>query len=307
MRTTAVLVLGLAACVSPANETQLAQPIIGGETANPAEFPSVVALEEAPGDWFCTGTLIASEWVLTAGHCVVDAPTATLNVRFGDGDVNDAYGGTVVAAKSVYTHEGFDWDAWDNDIALVKLAAPVTDHAPTAIHRDAVPAETTVLDVGYGVIDNDDNGGGVLRKVEKRTADCAGANDPEITNTNLICMDVSDGRGSCFGDSGGPTFATLDGARVVVGVTSGGTGDLCGAGWDLYTSVNGELPFVDAVLAGMVEPDEPVIEDPAPTDPTEGEPEPEEDGDGDGGCSTGGGHGLGLLLLGMLAAIRRRR
>lgn len=290
-----LLALALAACVTPVDESVVTRDIIGGETASPADFPSVVALEEGPGDWFCTGTLITGDWVLTAAHCI-DEVSGTISVRFGDPDVNDADGGTAVAVSAVHSHPDFDWEseAWDNDIAMLRLATPVTDHAPTPIHRERVVAETTVLDVGYGVEDNNDAGGGLLRKVEKRTAACAGADDPGALDENVLCMDASDGRGSCFGDSGGPTFAvTADNQRVVVGVTSGGTGDLCGAGWDIYTSVHGELAFIDSILA---------LPPPPPFD----EPGAEADED-DGGCSTGGSPGWLALVLAAAARRRRRR
>jgi len=304
--------LAIPACVASSDDVRsIEQGIVGGHTASPMDYPSVVALEDTPGDWFCTGTLIASDWVLTAAHCVADGPATGLHVRFDDPDVNDAAGGLVVAVSEVHSHPDFDWDAWDNDIALVRLATPVTDRAPTPIHRDQTPAATAVIDVGYGVADNNDGGGGLLRSVDKVTADCAGANDPTVSGDVLICMDASDGRGSCFGDSGGPTFARINGTLVVAGVTSGGTGDLCGAGWDLYTSVFAELAFVDTTMA--TPPMDPGMGEPDPMNPDPGTPGGEEPGssdDDDGGCNTGGNHGAGTLLfaaLGALLARRRRR
>jgi secreted trypsin-like serine protease len=293
----------LAACTG-ADELRTAdQQIIGGQTANPMDYPTVVALEDAPGSWFCTGTLIDAKWVLTAAHCVDPTPP-TLSVRFDDADVNDTTGGRVVAVAKVHSSPDFDWEAWDNDIALLELAEAVTDRTATPIHRDPIAAGTNVRDVGYGVSDNMDGGGGLLRLVDKVTADCAGANDPTVSGANLLCMDASDGRGSCFGDSGGPTFATINGNRVVVGVTSGGTGELCGAGWDLYTSVHAELAFIDSVMnAAPPPPPEPEPEPQPPPPPTGGG---NDDDDDSGGCNTSRGSGGSLLLLGIAMIFARR-
>lgn len=296
-----------ACTAAPEGTRAIGQDIIGGEMAVPADYPTVVALEEQPGNWFCTGTLIAKTWVLTAAHCVAEGPMTGLHVRFDDADVNDTTGGKVVAVAAVHSNPMFDWEAWDNDIALLELAEEVTDREPTPILRDPVAVGTQVLDVGYGVADNNDGGGGLLRRVQKVTADCAGANDPGVSGANLLCMDASDGRGSCFGDSGGPTFATVNGARVVAGVTSGGTGELCGAGWDLYTSINAEIAFVDSIMNAPSNPPTPDPPTPDPMTPDPTDPS-HDDGKDDSGCSAGGGRGgFAMVGLALAALVRRRR
>jgi len=300
------LLLVAPSCVSQGVETlSIEEAIIGGETATPAEFPTVVALENGPGNWFCTGTLIDKDWVLTAAHCIDGETAAGMKIRFDDANINDTTGGKVVAVAELHGHPSYDGIAWNNDIALVKLAESVTDREVTPIHREPVAAATSVTEVGYGDADNNGGGAGLLRKLITPTVDCTMANDPEISGANLVCFNGADGTASCYGDSGGPAFITLAGKLRVAGITSGGTDDICTAGWDLYTSVAGELAFIDAVMAGLTPEPDP---DPAP------EPEPDPDpidpktGD-DSGCNTGGGSG-GLLLVGcalVLAARRARR
>src|SRR5688572_11014097 len=141
--------LALPACAIDGGHGTSSQSIVGGQEAMPSEFPTVVGLEDSPGNWFCTGSLITDQWVLTAAHCVEGS--TGISVRFDDPDINTAAGGIVVGVAEVHSNPMFNWQDWDNDIALLKLAQPVTDRATTPIYRPVVPFGTPVTDVGYGV------------------------------------------------------------------------------------------------------------------------------------------------------------
>src|SRR4051812_19278101 len=95
------LALAVPACAAPGT-SMLDQSIIGGQTATTSEFPTVVDLEHTPGDWFCTGTLIDKDWVLTAAHCVEGETSAALHIRFDDNNINDGGGGKVVAVMAIH-------------------------------------------------------------------------------------------------------------------------------------------------------------------------------------------------------------
>src|SRR5262245_56614583 len=117
------------ACNPALDSTQ--QAIVGGQLASPAEFPTVVALENSPGNWFCTGTLIDKDWVLTAAHCVTGETASMVQIRFDHANINDTTGGKVIAVAEIHGNPGFNDNVWDNDIAVIKLAESVTDRDPT--------------------------------------------------------------------------------------------------------------------------------------------------------------------------------
>jgi uncharacterized protein (TIGR03382 family) len=52
-----------------------------------------------------------------------------------------------------------------------------------------------------------------------------------------LCFSQTDGKGKCSGDSGGPSFATIDGVTKVVGITSFGDQDCSQFGADTRTDV----------------------------------------------------------------------
>jgi len=289
----------VAACVEPSTKAS-SSPIIGGTLVTANEFPTVVALESSPGNWFCTGTLIDKNWVLTAAHCIQGAPNGGVKIRIDDLDVNDATGGAQVLVAEKYSHPGYGAE-WGEDLALLKLATPV-DRQVTPIHRTPIAFNTEVKQVGYGVTDDQGSGGGILRKLTEHNADCAMTGDSMISNDEVLCFDPADG-GGCYGDSGGPTFVDVGGQLEVVGVTSGGTGQGCTDSWGIWTLVPAELEWIDGVMATQ-----PPMPDPMPEPEPEPMPEPmPEPKDDDGGCSTtSGGQGAALALM-LLAVLRRRR
>lgn len=311
-----VLALPTAACVG-LETASTEQSIVGGQTASAGEFPTVIALENGPGQWFCTGTIIDKSWVLTAAHCVEGETAAGLKVRLDALDVNGATGAKEVQVAAIHEHPGYDGVAWDHDVALLALATPVTDRTVTPVHRPVAPAGTQVTQVGYGDADDSGGGAGVLRKLTTSTIDCAQVMDATVSGDKVVCYDQRDGNGTCYGDSGGPSFVTVaafsgTAALEVASITSGGTVDSCLDGFDIQTSVAHELDFIDSTMGAGPDPDPNPNPDPNP-DPN---PNPDPGGGGGddkgapdgGGCSTTGhGSAGGMLLLGLALVIVRRR
>ena len=317
------LLLAAAGCLTgapgPEEEEQLGSEqayIVGGQPATAGEFPAVLGLYD--GSHLCTATLIHAEWALTAAHCVTPALTGHANqadvtaafyLLLDDVDLTDQN----LTARTVRLKETFmhpDWNPsslGDNDVAVLHLAQPVTDRKVIPIYRLPVAPGTPVTQVGYGVSDPaNKSGAGVLRTLNTSTARCS---DYGYSDTNLVCFDANDGNGTCFGDSGGPTFVTVGGSPEVAGVTSFGKGDLC-TDMDASTHVAGELEFIDAHVP-RVTGGTPLGTDPSATPPIGPAPNILT------GCSIGAGHApaasstsWALLVFGLpvvLLAVRRRR
>ena len=210
------------AVVPPLTESRVAA-IVGGEPTS--EWPSTVALLEDLGsgyaEFFCSGTLIRSDVVLTAAHCL-SAATPDL-VYFGTAPFDEGAGGTFVPVADVIGHPGYtgefreDDDAW-NDMALVFLAeeAPVVP-IPERVGTQGPGIGSTVWYVGFGQT------GVAAETPTKKEAE--GQVEQWLADGLLTGQE----NGSpCFGDSGGSLY-TRDGAGTwqVTGVISFVTAQDC--------------------------------------------------------------------------------
>jgi hypothetical protein len=228
--------------------------IIGGTATTLGQFPSVVVLEVPNG--ICTGTLITKDWVLTAAHCIDPkvlrvsnqaAVTAGTRVHFNTIDAT-RNPGTVVRAAETIKSASFSIDALgDNDIGLIRLASPVTDVAPSPVNllNEMAPIGTIVTMVGYGAtaISNQmPSGVGKAFFLENRVSISCASIDGSIKDANLLCYRQNDSKGKCEGDSGGPSFATINGVETVVGVTSFGDENCAMFGAD--TRTDAEMNFL---------------------------------------------------------------
>lgn len=217
--------------------TAAAAPIIGGTKAKVGDFPSVVAIEVGQG--LCTGELIAPDWILTAGHCVDPSVVGAANnaalvqsirVHFNTVDLFSAEGEVVTAVEAFEhpMHPNFNTGAGfgKHDIGLIHLSKAVTDVEPVLVnlvHDDATDG-TVVTMVGYGATQVGAGGGaGVEFVLKNRTiAKCSSIPEAGTSDTSALCYSQTDSKGKCEGDSGGPSFAEINGVTKVVGVTSYG-------------------------------------------------------------------------------------
>ncbi len=211
--------------------------IVGGSNAAANEFPSVTEVVIAKG-FLCTGTLIAPDTVLSAGHCSsitggtgvaspAAFPAAAIDVRIGS---NKPGQGERVPVSKVTLHPSYLLGA-GYDISIIKLTRNSTK-APTQVSgaaEEALWAPTTLETIaGFGTTEEGGDTPDTLQKAQvpiTTDAYCADAYDSFEAQTQLCAGYPQGGTDTCQGDSGGPMFGrTGTGALKVVGAMSYGEG-----------------------------------------------------------------------------------
>jgi secreted trypsin-like serine protease len=207
--------------------------IVGGHATTNGAYPSVAEITFGNA-FLCTGTLIAPNYVLTAGHCgsVTGAavaspaawPAAAITVRIGNDTAGT--GGEVVPVQQATVNPNYLANS-GYDITLLKLTRNSTK-TPTkvagATETGLWSAGTTEKIVGWGATSEGGNTPNHLQEAQvpiTTDAYCSGAYSDFDARTMICAGFPQGGTDTCQGDSGGPMFGA---GNKVVGATSFGEG-----------------------------------------------------------------------------------
>ena len=266
----------------------LTAPVVGGTTVPAGAYPDVV-LVVAPMA-LCTGTLVAPDVVLTAGHCIETDPKEVLvdSVDYAKP------GGEVIAVKSATAYP--DWQH-QYDVGVLVLEHAAAPKPRGVANACALRPGTKLELVGFGLTSATGTGtNSRLHEAPLVVDDARCSRDPACAPA--IAPDgefTAGGAGtdSCFGDSGGPLYL----GNALIGVVSRGvgtTGRPCGGG-GVYVRADKVVAWIERTTGRKLARaacDRPADDAAGSSDDT-------------GGCSTTGG-GAGWLILAMMALVAAR-
>ncbi|MGZ6965166.1 MAG: S1 family peptidase [Acidimicrobiia bacterium] len=272
-----VLVTALGASVAtavragadPAPDPGVTGYIVGGAPVDAGAYPSLVAiLIDAPGiparnRLVCTGTVVTSRWVLTAGHCSIEVLFGSpLLVQVGSRDLGGR-GAQTVRVNRATVHKTFFNRGIAYDVALLHtntaLNAPASRLA-TAADAALEAGGLRATAVGWGLTKQlgieELPGPRATQPRRARAVEIPIVDDATCAATfadltpgyfvpaSDLCAGEA-GRNVCYGDSGGPLYATdPQGAFVQIGITSRGAGCATKLFPAIFTDVRRANPWI---------------------------------------------------------------
>jgi trypsin len=211
--------------------------IVGGvDVLTPAPYVAMLIYQGTNSRYYgCAGTLISSDRVITAGHCVDDR--VPVEIILGRTRITDTEGGEVHSIASIAIHPRYSVRTLENDLAIITLDSPSAfSPLPVATRSmlDSLTYDSELTVQGWGYTDpNFLYPSNVLKQAIVRYIPRYVCNSSlfydKLIGPGMICAGyVEGGTDSCGGDSGGPLTLKVQQGQYLMGTVSWGASDSCG-------------------------------------------------------------------------------
>ncbi len=264
--------------VSSSYAETISPKVVGGTTVPVAPtWMAALWIDTGSGIDFCSGTLIDTQWIMTAAHCVEMGNAPVITAQIGQADITEPANLAVV--DKIVISPNYNNSTMYGDIALLHIITPQYVPTVTLPYRNASSSELYVgfqmRVYGWGetsagvTIDN----ASATPYLQTATLTFQGF-DYEFPD-HIFAGDY--GKDTCFGDSGSPLL--FEGIQY--GITSFGFTYTCGTGIPGgYTDVSNYSNWISDTIAWI-------------------------DGTDDHHHSSGGGSGTELALMGFALLLLR--
>jgi secreted trypsin-like serine protease len=231
--------------------------VIGGSDAAPGMWPDAAAILYS-GQMRCSGTLVAPQVVLTAGHCADPSlgPPPD-HVLVGASSLDGSGGETIAVERAVV------FPSWQTTVDMTVLVlATAASESPRSIAtgwaRPAIRDGASVDLVGYGAIDaNGSEFVPALQQAETTIADAGCTTEPGCNAGAMPDGELGAGGSgidTCPGDSGGPLYLPTPFGTFLAGTTSRGYANdqtACGMG-GIYERPDHVVDWIEQSAGGPV-------------------------------------------------------
>ena len=263
LRILSAVTAGVAIMVIGLPQAQASSPrIIGGNPIDIASAPWQ-ALLRINKTTQCGGAIISDRWILTAAHCMTGISTGQVEAFVGVTDQNLLTRDRQVQVNQVIVNPEWNSATYSSDLALIGLSIPLVSTAtvqpialPLVQNSTVWPAAGELATIsGWGSEALNGASSPLLRAatVQILTSPIdpkCGEYGTSFMPGNHVCAGLPQGGvDACQGDSGGPLTVAYNGAALLAGVVSSGSGCADPKFPGLYTRVTSFLPWLRQYVA----------------------------------------------------------
>ncbi|XP_045199094.2 chymotrypsinogen A-like [Mercenaria mercenaria] len=228
--------------------------IIGGSDTSIKSHPYQVSLQNSYGSHKCGGSIVGSQWILTAAHCVESGNAEDFTISLNDGTLDGKYTvyDVAVIKHPDYVHQGSG--AFPNNIALLKLKTRMDfntyGHIAISLAASGQTFEwdtCTITGWGLTAVDDMNSTPNVLQETTGTVLSSDGCTSAFGSNYNHdvhMCLGNSES-GTCNQDSGGPMVCS----GVLAGVASWGRVGCDPSYPSVYARVSTYRQWIDDTIA----------------------------------------------------------
>nr|ABZ04014.1 serine protease 6 [Costelytra zealandica] len=224
--------------------------VVGGTNATAGAYPYMVSLRSSANAHFCGGSILNSQWILTAASCLVGRTVTNTMVVAGTNTLNA--GGLSRNSSRFVIHANYDTFTFANDIAVIQLSQALNYSSLIAQVPLNTGNTTTVAAIllGWGSTVTNGSIPNNLQQLATNTiphATCQFSWGQFVT-TNQICAVTWAGQGACQGDGGGPLMQNS--TRAQLGIVSFISAGGCALGYpDVYTRVSQYISWIQSAVS----------------------------------------------------------